>query len=238
MLLAYAFNAGTNTLQNTGQWRITLGLTMFFSLALGIGMVLFPESPRYDFVNGRTDTARQTMAKIHGVPEDHVRIHEELEEINEQIKNEPENQVWHEFFTAPMMGYRLVLGMILQALQQLTGANYYFYFGTTIFEGAGMSNSFVTQVILGAVNFGSTFFGLYIVENYGRRKSLITGAIIMFILFLVFASVGHFSLDVKHPQNTPNSGKGMIVVACLFIATYAITWGPMVRFTTQASNSL
>ena len=201
---------------------------MFFSLVLGTGMALFPESPRFDFRNGRTEIARRTMAKLHGIPENHVHIQQELDELHDQIKKESVQQAWHEFFSAPMMFYRLVLGMILQALQQLTGANYYFYFGTTIFEGAGMSNSFATQCILGAVNFGSTFAGLYIVENFGRRKSLITGAFVMFALFMVFASLGQFVLDYETPQNTPSAGKGMIVVACFFIATYAVTWGPMV----------
>ena len=46
--------------------------------------------------------------------------------------------------------------------------------------------------------------------------------------FLVFASVGHFALDQKKPQNTPKAGTAMIVFACLFIAAFASTWGPMV----------
>jgi SP family sugar:H+ symporter-like MFS transporter len=78
------------------------------------------------------------------------------------------------------------------------------------------------------VNFGTTFGGLYVVENFGRRKSLIFGAGWMFVMFMIFSSIGHFVLDVETPTNTPNAGKGMIVVACLFIAAYAMTWGPMV----------
>jgi SP family sugar:H+ symporter-like MFS transporter len=127
--------------------------------------------------------------------------------------------------------------------------------GTVIFRGAGISNSFVTQMILGGVNFGTTFGGLYIVEHFGRRKSLITGGIWMFCCFMVFASIGHFSLDIENPPATPGAGKAMVVFACLFITgastlpvrappgtnplhpprnhklTYlgfATTWGPMI----------
>ena len=46
--------------------------------------------------------------------------------------------------------------------------------------------------------------------------------------FLVFASVGSFALDQETPQNTPAAGTAMIVFACLFIAAFASTWGPMV----------
>lgn len=86
----------------------------------------------------------------------------------------------------------------------------------------------MTQCILGAVNFGTTFGGLYVVENFGRRKSLMFGAVWMFAMFMIFASIGHFVLDVETPSNTPNAGKGMIVVTCLFIAAFAMTWGPMI----------
>jgi MFS transporter, SP family, sugar:H+ symporter len=45
---------------------------------------------------------------------------------------------------------------------------------------------------------------------------------------MVFASVGHFSLDRNVPENTPHSGKAMIVFACLFILGFASTWGPII----------
>jgi SP family sugar:H+ symporter-like MFS transporter len=110
----------------------------------------------------------------------------------------------------------------------LTGANYFFYYGTTIFKGAGIPNSYVTQMILGGVNFGTTFLGLYLIEHYGRRRSLIIGALWMFVCFMVFASVGHFSLDRDFPERTKPAGVAMVVFACLFILGFASTWGPMV----------
>ncbi len=44
---------------------------------------------------------------------------------------------FYEVFTGPRMAYRLTLGVTLQALQQLTGANFFFYYGTTIFAATG-----------------------------------------------------------------------------------------------------
>ena len=208
---------GAEHIRNTAQWRITLGLTFVFALALGGGMLFFPESPRFDYRHGRVDQARRNLAKFYGIPENHTRILEELDEIREQQEAEGQDQKWHEFLTAPRMFFRIILGMVLQSLQQLTGANYFFYYGTTIMQGAGIDNSFVTQVILGAVNFGTTFGGLYVVENFGRRKSLIVGASFMFACFICFASVGHFVFDHENPKSTPGAGKGMVVLACLFI---------------------
>lgn len=218
IFLSYLFNLGTESLKGTAQWRITLGLTFVFALTLSGGILFLPETPRFDFRQGRVDRAQSNLAKFYGIPENHTRILEEMDEIREQLEAEITGQKWTEFLTAPRMFFRIVLGMVLQSLQQLTGANYFMYYGTTIFQGAGISNSFVTQVILGAVNFGMTFGGLYVVENFGRRKSLMVGATFMFVCFIAFASVGHFAFDHVSPENTPGAGKGMVVLACLFIS--------------------
>lgn len=55
--------------------------------------------------------------------------------------------------------------MALQCLQQLTGANYFFYYGATVFTSVGIVDPFVTQIILGGVNVVCTFGGLYVLER-------------------------------------------------------------------------
>lgn len=50
----------------------------------------------------------------------------------------------------------------------------------------------------------------------------------MSLMFLIFANVGHFSLDRNDPQSTESSGTAMIVLASFFIFGFATTWGPMI----------
>ena len=227
---ADAINYGTEARPDTGSWRIPMGIGFIWPLILGIGILFFPESPRFAYRHGRVDEARRTMAKFYGVHESHREVKREIAEIKEKHDLEVSlgKRPWIELLTGPRMAYRTLLGIVLQALQQLTGANFFFYYGTTIFEATGLSNSFVTAMILGGVNFGMTFFGLYIVERFGRRRSLIVGGIGMTASFLVFASVGSFALNNTTPQATPQAGTAMIVFACLFIVFYATTWGPIV----------
>ena len=170
------------------------------------------------------------MAKLYGVHQHHYAIQRELREIQEKLDQETKGAPWHEVFTGPRMTYRTLLGITMQALQQLTGANFFFYYGTTVFQAVGLSNSYVTQLILGGINFGMTFFGLYVVEHFGRRRALISGALWMFMCFMVFSSVGHFVLQpaAMGTSKYHNAGTVMIVFAALFIAGYAITWGPIV----------
>lgn len=69
------------------------------------------------------------MIKVYGAPAHHYAVYTELEEIEEKLKAEKhiKGNPISEFFVmlkAPRMGYRIALGMGLQAFQQLTGANY------------------------------------------------------------------------------------------------------------------
>jgi len=230
IFVANCINFGTEKRTNTASWRIPMGISFLWVLILGVGIIFFPESPRYDYRHGRIEQASKTMAKLYGVSGNHKVVVEELAEIREKHEEDlrHKDQKWYELFTAPRMAYRISVGVALQALQQLTGANYFFYYGTVIFKSTGINNSYVTQMILGGVNFGTTFLGLYVVEHFGRRRSLIFGAGWMFVCFMIFASVGHFSLDRSNPQATPHSGTAMIVFACLFILGFASTWGPIV----------
>lgn len=234
IFLAACFNYGTYTHQrdNSGSWRIVLGVGWTYLIILGVGIFFFPETPRYEYRRGRKAEAKETLCRVYGAPPNHYAIHIQMEEI--EAKFLAETQVKGgliaevvSMFRAPRVAYRIMIGMGLQMFQQLTGANYFFYYGTTIFKSVQIS-SFVTQMILNGINFGVTFIGLYLVEHYGRRKSLIAGSIWMVVCFLIFASVGHFSLDRNTPENTPAAGIALIVFASLFILGFATTWGPQV----------
>ena len=120
---ADAINYGTEARLNSGSWRIPMGVGFIWPLILGLGILAFPESPRFAFRNGRMDEARTTLAKFYGVSESHRVVKRELAEIKEKHDIEVSNgkRPWIELFTGPRMAYRTILGIVLQALQQLTG---------------------------------------------------------------------------------------------------------------------
>lgn len=128
-----------------------MGLGFLWPLILGGGILFFPETPRYDFRKGRVEQARQTMLKVYGVPDNHWSVYHELEEIKLKLEAESSGKgFFHDYismFSAPRMAYRIAIGMGIQMFQQLTGANYFFYYGTLIFKGVSI-NPFVTQLIL------------------------------------------------------------------------------------------
>lgn len=231
IFVAYCVNYGTESIQSPAAWRITMGIGFVAPTIMALGMLVMRESPRWEFRRGGHVEAAKTLALVSQVPEDHPEVQNALRDIRENLEAEQAGgeQKWYEIFTAPAMLRRVFIGMALQALQQLTGANFFFYYGTEIFDAVGISNSYVTSMILGAVNVGSTFGGLYVGQKFGRRISMIVGGLWMFAWLLIFASLGSFALYPDNNPDDPNArtsssaGSAMIASACLFIVGFAVT---------------
>ncbi|GAA5840759.1 hypothetical protein JCM11251_001691 [Rhodosporidiobolus azoricus] len=228
ILVAYCIGIGTRYMDEGGaSWRIVCGLTMLFSLILGIGILFVPESPRWLFAQGRPEEAERSLARIRGVKveDNDYTVRQTYEEMKEAVAREQQMNKfrWIDCFsTKDKLLYRTVLLAVLQAGQQLTGANYFFYYGTTIFTGVGLQDSFVAQIILGAVNFVCTFLGLYVMERFGRRWPLIIGGLWQGAWLIVYGAAG----TARDPEQDEGIGNLMIVSSCLFILGYASTWAP------------
>lgn len=78
-----------------------MGISFLWVLILGIGIIFFPESPRYDYSHGHIDSARKTMAKLYGVSENHRILVEELAEIKAKHEEEllHKGEKWWKMFT-------------------------------------------------------------------------------------------------------------------------------------------
>ena len=233
ILVAYIINYGTSKINNSSaQWRIPNGLSALWAITLGVSILFMPESPRFAYRKGRIDEARATMASLIVGGQSHSPyVDQQILEINAKQAAEDVggNHPWYEIFTIPNMRYRVLLGMALQAGQQLTGANFFFYYGTTIFKSTGIKDSFITSIILGAVNVLATIVGIFwIIRYYGRRRSLMVGAAVMCVCFLIYSFVGHYEIDPVNPINSKTGGGVLIAFTCIFIAAFATTWGPLV----------
>jgi sugar porter (SP) family MFS transporter len=120
------------------------------------------------------------------------------------------------------LGKRLFTGCALQALQQLTGVNFIFYYGTSFFQNSGIKNPFVVSMITSCVNVASTFPGLYLVEKWGRRNLLLFGAIGMAVCQFIVAITGTVAgIDNQSAQ------KALIAFVCIYIFFFACSWGPV-----------
>lgn len=227
ILISNIINYGVRNIEESdASWRIVIGLGMAFSLPLGIGILFVPESPRWLASRHDWEGARASMARLRGLKNEpnHPLVADDIKEMYKILEEESRVGVgsWLECFTGqpsglPKLVWRTFLGITIHFLQQFTGVNYFFYYGATIFDSAGIDDPLMVQLILGAVNVVTTFYGLYVVEKYGRRWPLFIGALWQAAWLLVFAAVG----IALPPEENTSTGIVMIVSACMFIASFA-----------------
>ena len=233
ILLASCVDYGTQNRTDTGSYRIPIAIQMLWALILGTGLFFLPESPRFFVKRGNIDAAANSLARLRGQSRDSAYVQQELAEI--VANHEYELQVmpqgsyfssWANCFKGGLSRpssnlRRTILGTSLQMMQQWTGINIIFYFGTTFFQDLGtISNPFLISLVTTLVNVCSTPLSFYIIERLGRRTILIWGALGMLICEFIVAIIG--TADGKNP----NAIRAEIAFICIYIFFFASTWGP------------
>lgn len=116
-------------------------------------MLILPETPRYLIKQNKADAAVAALAKIRRLSKDHPAVIEEINEIqaNHQYELSLGSASYTDCFRGTM-AKRLITGCCLQGLQQLTGINFIFYYGTQYFKNAGIADPFVIGMVTSCVN--------------------------------------------------------------------------------------
>ncbi|KAG8694897.1 hypothetical protein FRC08_008194 [Ceratobasidium sp. 394] len=237
IFLSYILDFATHKVPGSASWRVPVGLQLLWGLILCTGILFLPESPRYLLGQGREQEARLAISAVNGYPPNDPFVDDVVEELEIGIREENEGgkATWLECFsTRNKLWMRTGNGMMLQFIQQLNGQNFYYYYGDTFFKSAGTELSpYVIQIILGAVSFAGTFPALYLIETWGRRRSLLLGAFLEGTCSLIAGLVGHFTLA---PAGTPSSqlttrnkagGDTLIAFAVLHVFSFSMFWGPV-----------
>lgn len=225
LLIASVINNFTSTIDSPAAYRIPIGLQFVWAFILFLGLCLLPETPRYLIKTGQHDRASLSLSRLRRLDITHPALIEEIADIEANHAYELSlgpSTYMDCIFGTPHLGRRLLTGCCLQMLQQLTGCNFIFYYGTTFFRDSGMSTSpFIVNLITNIVNVSSTVLSLSLVESWGRRRLLMVGAFGMTISTLIVASVGTAG------STSEIANKVLIAFVCLYIFFFAASWGPV-----------
>ncbi|KFY78147.1 hypothetical protein V499_02583 [Pseudogymnoascus sp. VKM F-103] len=237
ILLANCVVYATQKRDDTGSYRIPIAVQFLWAIILATGLFFLPESPRFFVKKGKLEQAAKALASVRGQAVDSDYIQDELAEIIANHEYEmaviPQTtylQGWANCFHGSITQgssnvRRTILGIVLQMMQQLTGINFIFYFGTVFFTSLGtISNPFLISLVTTLVNVLSTPLAFWIVERFGRRRILIIGATGMVIAQFI---VGIIGVTAGAPdKNNQSAVKCMIAFICINISFFATTWGP------------
>ncbi|BGP18201.1 hypothetical protein JCM10213_007829 [Rhodosporidiobolus nylandii] len=237
----------TQDREDSGAYRIPIGIQFAWGLILAIGLFLLPESPRYFIKKGRLDDARDALVRLRGQPPTSEYIEVELAEVqaNHLIESKamPTGswfQSWAQCFTGSLFDgssnlRRTILGTSMQMMQQWTGVNFIFYYSSVFLQSTGaVSNVFLLSMAFTIVNVGSTPISFWTVERFGRRPLLVWGAFAMcicqFIVAIVGVTVGfnktHLNAAGESIANNVAAVNAQVAFIAIFIFFFASTWGP------------
>ncbi|CRK19463.1 hypothetical protein BN1723_011887 [Verticillium longisporum] len=232
LLLAAVVNNATARRDDSGSYRIPIGIQLAWSLILFSGLLILPETPRFLIKKDNAEQAAKSLSRLRRLPTDHQAIVAELAEVhaNHEFEMRMGQGSYLDCFKPPILKRQLT-GMALQALQQLTGINFIFYYGTKYFENSGVSSGFTVSMITSAINVASTIPGMYAVDKWGRRPLLLWGAIGMCISQLIVAVSGTVSSG-QHENGeifvkSLGGQRAAVSFVCIYIFFFASTWGPL-----------
>uniref|UniRef100_A0A3P8T4L8 Solute carrier family 2, facilitated glucose transporter member 4 n=1 Tax=Amphiprion percula TaxID=161767 RepID=A0A3P8T4L8_AMPPE len=175
-------------------WPVLLGLTVVPTV-LQMGLLPFcPESPRFLYIVRCQEHHAKSLRRLTGRQE----VGDMLAEMKEEKRRmDMERKVSiPELFRSPLYRQPIVISILLQLSQQLSGVNAIFYYSTSIFMKAGVQSPVYATIGAGAVNCAFTVVSLFLIERMGRRTLHMLGlggmcmcAVIMTIALALLDSV-------------------------------------------------
>ncbi|BFM07634.1 sugar porter family MFS transporter [Halioxenophilus aromaticivorans] len=189
-------------------WRYMLAVAVLPAIALFVGMMSMPESPRWLASKGRKQEAFEVLSQIRS-PE---RAAAEMEEINALSTNGDSRPTssWKDL-TTPWIRRLIIIGIGVGVFQQLTGINSIMYYGTQLLQQAGFTSqgAIVANTLFGLASVVGICIGLMVMNKLDRRVMLLGGFVLTTLFHLLVGLSAYF---------LPESAAKPYVVLSLVIA--------------------
>ncbi|KAK9326351.1 general substrate transporter [Lipomyces orientalis] len=239
IMIQYFIQYGCSFIDSEASFRIPWAIQAVPAIFLIIGLFWLPRSPRWLASVDRWDEALRVLAFLRSAVGDinDPLVLAEYKEIEDQIRTEREesSNSFRELFSRKIRG-RLFLSMAIQMWSQLSGMNVMMYYIVYVLKSAGVGNTTLASSIQYIINMVMTIPCLIWIDQWGRRPSLLIGAIFMSIWFFVIGSVllqyGQPNPVANQPytwvilENTAAS-KTILAASYLAVATFAVAWAPI-----------
>ncbi|CAG2056778.1 unnamed protein product, partial [Timema podura] len=170
-------------------WPVLLGLAVCPAILQLILLPVCPESPRYLLITKQwEEEARKALRRLRASNQ----VEEDIEEMRaeERAQSAEATISMRELICSPTLRAPLIIGVVMQLSQQLSGINAVFYYSTGLFISSGLteeSAKFAT-IGIGAIMVGMTIVSIPLMDRTGRRTLHLYGLGGMFI-FSIFITI-------------------------------------------------
>ncbi|KQS14768.1 MFS transporter [Curtobacterium sp. Leaf183] len=177
-LAAFLVNAAIGNLwgEGNGVWRIMLAVCALPAIALFVGMLRVPESPRWLASKGRNDEALEVLRQIR-TDERAVAELDDIKRTNAFEANVQRESGWRVLLGNKWLIRIVLIGAGLGVAQQLTGINSIMYYGQTVLIESGFqaSAALIANIAPGVIAVVGGVIALANMERINRRTTLIIG---------------------------------------------------------------
>ncbi|KAH7370752.1 hypothetical protein BKA65DRAFT_522361 [Rhexocercosporidium sp. MPI-PUGE-AT-0058] len=203
-------------------WRIPLLMQCVMGALLGLGSLVIVESPRWLLDNDHDEEGIVVIANLYGGGDIHnAKARDEYREIKMDVLLS--RQEGEKSYSDMFRRYRtrVFIAMSAQALAQLNGINVISYYAPLVFESAGwVGRKAILMTGINAITYlMSSVPPWYLVDRWGRRFILLSGAVAMAISLSL---ISYFLfLDILM---TPTL---VVIFVMIYNAAFGFSWGPI-----------
>ncbi|RDA84224.1 hypothetical protein CP532_0138 [Ophiocordyceps camponoti-leonardi (nom. inval.)] len=213
---------GCGFIESDMSWRVPLLMQCVMGALLGLGSLIIVESPRWLLDNDHDEEGMVVIANLYGGGDIHnAKARDEYREIkmNVLLQRQEGERTYSDMFRRYRT--RVFIAMSAQGLAQLNGINVISYYAPYVFESAGWvgHDAVLMTGLNGITYFLSTIPPWYLVDRWGRRVILLTGAIAM---ATSLSLISYFIyLDIRW---TPRL---VVLFVMIYNAAFGYSWGPV-----------
>ncbi|CAI7648902.1 unnamed protein product [Penicillium glandicola] len=209
-------------IDNDYSWRLPLLFQCIMGALLGVGSLMICESPRWLLDNDHDEEGMVVIANLYGEGDllnDKARQEYREIKMNVLVQRQEGERSYSDMFRRYRK--RVLIAMSAQALAQLNGINVISYYAPLVFESAGWAgrDAILMTGINGISYLLSTIPPWYLVDGWGRRPILLSGAIAM----LISLSLISYFIYIEIPA-TPTL---TVIFVMLYNAAFGASWGPI-----------
>lgn len=214
ILLAYLSNYILKGVGSENDWRLMLGIELIPALLFTFLLFSVPRSPRWLLIcKNQEDEARRILRTAMTETE----VEKYIQDVKSATKKVAKNDLG---LFSGRYNKVLLLSFLMAFFNQFSGISFILFYAPEIFEKAGLgaSESLLSSISIGVINFIFTFASIYLIDRAGRKTLMYMGSL-GYIISLSMVALGFFF---------HLSPLFMLFFILLFIASHAIGQGAII----------
>lgn len=205
-------------------WNHLAMVGMLPALPFFVLVFLIPETPRWYISKANDNSAQNSLQWLRGkgtnVSSEFNELKKSQIEADKTASNSAFQDLFHKSSVKPLL---ISLGLML--FQQMSGINAVIFYTVTIFQQAGSTiDENLCTIIVGAVNFLSTFVATVLIDKLGRKVLLYISNAAMIVTLMI---LGAFFYLKAQQQDLQAYGWLPLASFVIYVIGFSLGFGPI-----------